>query len=399
MLLLVVPADWGAKPEGVTELRRRLGEDHGGRQMLRMTRTPLQVPRPHSCGLWGRAELRLARPDPAHRGRLLQRDVAGAEGGGLGGGWTGDRLGWTLGKLLRPLGGEPQAWRDEVRPTDQLHFMRRAPTGFGASSGRWRLVPAHLLLEEAKQYAIFNARVESLEAQPVVRAASAGHLAHPALFHAISMAPSRLHAFVTGSPVGGAFHLSSAYFRQPQASPCPPMCPPRSRCHTPPAAIRMKPMNGLSSKQRTEGFTLLEMLLVLAVAAILMAVGGLMLSKQINDARNLDFVENLAQDINLARSVAMAKGQRTQIQFTSTSGYVVKNLDAAGQPVLSTRTNASVVMTGINVNDKLICSSSGFCLAYTSGGVMKTLSQVNCTYGAKTRVLRLTVLGLTRIES
>lgn len=158
-------------------------------------------------------------------------------------------------------------------------------------------------------------------------------------------------------------------------------------------------MTAVSSKQRTQAFTLLEMLLVLAVAAILMSIGGLLLSKQINDARSLDFVETLAQDINLARSVAMAKGQRTQIQFTSTSRYVVKNLDAAGQPVLSTRTNASVVMTGINVNDKLICSSSGFCLGYTAGGALKTLSQVNCTYRGKTRVLRLTVLGLTRIES
>ncbi|GGO33782.1 hypothetical protein [Deinococcus humi] len=67
VLLLVVPADWEADPKGVTELRRCLGEDHSGRLMLRMATTPLRSPLAHYCGLWGRAELRLARRDLAPR--------------------------------------------------------------------------------------------------------------------------------------------------------------------------------------------------------------------------------------------------------------------------------------------------------------------------------------------
>ncbi len=63
VLLLVVPTDWAARPAGVTELRRCLGEDHGGRLLLRMATTPLRSPLAHYCGLWGRAELRLARRD------------------------------------------------------------------------------------------------------------------------------------------------------------------------------------------------------------------------------------------------------------------------------------------------------------------------------------------------
>ncbi|GGO41785.1 hypothetical protein [Deinococcus humi] len=63
MLLLVVPADWEAVPEGVTELRRCLGDDYNGRLLLKMARTPLRSPMAHYCGLWGRAELRLARRD------------------------------------------------------------------------------------------------------------------------------------------------------------------------------------------------------------------------------------------------------------------------------------------------------------------------------------------------
>ncbi|GMA15367.1 pilus assembly FimT family protein [Deinococcus metallilatus] len=158
-------------------------------------------------------------------------------------------------------------------------------------------------------------------------------------------------------------------------------------------------MNGSLLKRQVAGFTLLEILVVLAVASILLSIGGWLFSRQIRDARSMDFVEALAQDINLARSVAMAKGQRTQVEFVSANQYVVKNLDAAGQPVLASQKNTSVTISGVNVGDKLICSSGGFCLGYTAAGAMKTLNQVSCTFNGKTRVLSITVLGLTRIES
>lgn len=63
VLMLLVPADWDAVPEGLTELRRCLGEEYGGRLLLRMARIPLRSPLAHYCGVWGRADLRLARRD------------------------------------------------------------------------------------------------------------------------------------------------------------------------------------------------------------------------------------------------------------------------------------------------------------------------------------------------
>lgn len=63
VLLVVVPADWDVIPDGLTELRRCLGEDYGGRLLLKMASTPLRSPLAHYCGLWGRAEQRLARRD------------------------------------------------------------------------------------------------------------------------------------------------------------------------------------------------------------------------------------------------------------------------------------------------------------------------------------------------
>ncbi|GGO37961.1 putative SOS response-associated peptidase YedK [Deinococcus humi] len=76
-----------------------------------------------------------------------------------------------MSELFGPLGWEPEHSRDEVRPTDQLRFVRRAVGGFEATYGRWGLVPARMSLEEAKRYATFNARVESLKDKPMFRAA------------------------------------------------------------------------------------------------------------------------------------------------------------------------------------------------------------------------------------
>lgn len=63
VLLLMVLADWEARPESVTELRRRLDEHYGGRLTLRMATAPLRSPLAHYCGLWDRASMRLARRD------------------------------------------------------------------------------------------------------------------------------------------------------------------------------------------------------------------------------------------------------------------------------------------------------------------------------------------------
>lgn len=152
----------------------------------------------------------------------------------------------------------------------------------------------------------------------------------------------------------------------------------------------------------TSGFTLIELLFTLAILGILTAIGAYALVNSMTTARNNSFIEALAQDINLARSTAMAKSKKVQVEFTSTNTYTVNALDTNNQPVtpaLATNTNASVVMSGINAGDKLICSSVGFCLAYTSAGTLKTIDHVDIAANGKTRTLSITILGLTRTES
>lgn len=50
-------------------------------------------------------------------------------------------------------------------------FVRHAAGGWDASDGRWGLVPHGLTLEQAKKYATFNARAESLIEKPMFRPA------------------------------------------------------------------------------------------------------------------------------------------------------------------------------------------------------------------------------------
>ena len=130
----------------------------------------------------------------------------------------------------------------------------------------------------------------------------------------------------------------------------------------------------ISSRSRThqQGFTLVELLVVVAILGVLLLLGSFSYVRSVSNARNVNFVEALAQDINSARSLAMAKGVNTQVQFTSLNSYTVTRFDASNQPISPpsvTNTNTAVTMSGIGVGDKLVCSSTGFCLAYTSAGV------------------------------
>lgn len=78
--------------------------------------------------------------------------------------------GWeTLTRLFGDLGWT--AGRTDVRPTDPLRFIRPCGDGFEGDTGRWGLIPDGLGLKEARRYATFNARVETLAERPVFRGA------------------------------------------------------------------------------------------------------------------------------------------------------------------------------------------------------------------------------------
>ena len=52
VLLVIVPADWDAVPEGIAELRRCLADEYGASLMLRQATAPLASPLPLYAGYW-----------------------------------------------------------------------------------------------------------------------------------------------------------------------------------------------------------------------------------------------------------------------------------------------------------------------------------------------------------
>lgn len=79
--------------------------------------------------------------------------------------------GWETLDWLFGIGKPKRSRRAEVRPTDPIMFVRRAAVSWDAPEGRWGLVPHGMTLEQAKKYATFNARAESLTEKPMFRAA------------------------------------------------------------------------------------------------------------------------------------------------------------------------------------------------------------------------------------
>jgi prepilin-type N-terminal cleavage/methylation domain-containing protein len=154
---------------------------------------------------------------------------------------------------------------------------------------------------------------------------------------------------------------------------------------------------------RTWGFTLLELLLVMLVVGILGALAALGLARQSAQAQNVGFVDNLAQDINQARSLAMARGRVARVTFVSATRYTVTlppRSTVAGDPAVNLidRQNSQVSLSGVNPGDRLDCSSLGYCLGSTASGVRRSLSSISGTVGGQLRVLDITVLGLTRLR-
>lgn len=148
-----------------------------------------------------------------------------------------------------------------------------------------------------------------------------------------------------------------------------------------------------------QGYTLLELLVVIAIIGVLAGLADYTLVKRTENARNTQFVEVLGQDLNFARSLAMSRSQRTQLAFDSLSSYTVTYPDLPTTPAISAQSNTKVTLGNVSIGDKIICTSTGFCLGYTAGNALKTINSITAaTAGQATKTLSITVLGLARVE-
>ncbi|WP_370293836.1 Tfp pilus assembly protein FimT/FimU [Deinococcus sp. KSM4-11] len=149
----------------------------------------------------------------------------------------------------------------------------------------------------------------------------------------------------------------------------------------------------------TAGFTLVEMLITLAVLGIIMGIAApTMLNwKNTRDADN--FLASLAGDLNASRTRAMATGQERRIRLLDARTYVVENqaIGSSTWTTVRTGTASSDVIDLTNTLGRTYdFKSVGFATITTAAGVVASSNDIKALKGSGQKTLSVTALGLVR---
>ena len=156
----------------------------------------------------------------------------------------------------------------------------------------------------------------------------------------------------------------------------------------------------MSRSRRTGGFTLLELLVVVTIAAVVATLGTLAFSGyfQRNSARSA--AQIFAQDLVAARSFAVRSQERVVVRFyESTLWYEVESQNTA--TVVARRrfgANADVDLSGVTLDmdgDSLVFSVRGVADMTGAGGPLGTAT---FSSGAVTYTVSFNGMGASKID-
>lgn len=151
------------------------------------------------------------------------------------------------------------------------------------------------------------------------------------------------------------------------------------------------------SHSRTAAFTLLELLIALAVLGITLSIATSALLRWRDRVNAENFISGFAFDLNRYRSLTHATGTVYSVAFTNSHTYSVQTVPAGPRPVLTrTENNVTVDLSGAV---QFTFDSRGYARAQAAGGADSsntTLPMTLSRTGQTQRVL-VTALGTAKV--
>lgn len=151
------------------------------------------------------------------------------------------------------------------------------------------------------------------------------------------------------------------------------------------------------SRSPTQGMTLLEVLVVLAMAGILMAIAASSMAGYRARLAADSFLSGLAADLNVSRSRTMATGQVRRVRLLGAGSYVVEQSPDGASAWTTLRTATApqnVLDMAQTVARAYVYTPRGTINVYTGGGQRTTSADIRALVGSGSRVITVTALGI-----
>lgn len=162
--------------------------------------------------------------------------------------------------------------------------------------------------------------------------------------------------------------------------------------------------------KRTNGFTLIELMVTIAVASILMGIGAPMLSDQLKRSRISGVTRDLVEDMAIARSEAVTRALNVSVCASQDGSTCSNDSWATGRIVFVDQGTLGTIDAGDVVIKQSAApqftltatpsgaASAGF-ITFLSGGGVAAASTIDfCVSGAKPRDVDINTLGRVATE-